>query len=321
MNIPEIENVLHRAPKPSPPTGLKQRLAAAVRLPVAGAPAQRPVMAKVPGGWLRRWWPALAPASVSLACAVVLTMQQMEIRDLKDTLNALPTAPAETETDPAAIAERAHKTVSAIAPTASVEQEIARLKEAASRLAAEVAHLEQLRGENAKLRAQLAAPPAMAFTTEETEAMAQAREKVMRIQCVNNLKQFGLAVRMWALDNGNMTPPDIICMSNELSTPKVLFCPADTARQAVSSFSSYTPANCSYEYLAPSSPADTEPNRVLSRCTLHGDTLVIGLLDGSVQQLNTKKHADSFVQRNGKLYFEPKPIPQPGDSSPSNPNP
>jgi hypothetical protein len=39
----------------------------------------------------------------------------------------------------------------------------------------------------------------------------------------------GLAVRVWAIDN-NIFPPDIVCMSNELNTPKILVCPP-TGRQ------------------------------------------------------------------------------------------
>lgn len=71
-----------------------------------------------------------------------------------------------------------------------------------------------------------------------------------RIQCVNNLKQVGLATRVWAgdhddkyptavsLPNGGalelMTGPNawknFQVMSNELSTPKVLLCPKETDR-------------------------------------------------------------------------------------------
>ena len=39
------------------------------------------------------------------------------------------------------------------------QQEVARLKDRASQLAAEVAQLEQMRAENAKLRTQLSEPP------------------------------------------------------------------------------------------------------------------------------------------------------------------
>ncbi len=68
------------------------------------------------------------------------------------------------------------------------------------------------------------------------------------IYCVNNLKQLGLAYKIWAGDNNDkypmevsvtnggamewMTTPDawkvFQVMSNELSTPKVIYCPEDS---------------------------------------------------------------------------------------------
>lgn len=71
-----------------------------------------------------------------------------------------------------------------------------------------------------------------------------------RVNCVNNLKQVGLAFLIWSGDNGNKYPmgvsvtsggtmelmntPDawkvFQVMSNELSTPKILFCPEDSLR-------------------------------------------------------------------------------------------
>ena len=67
------------------------------------------------------------------------------------------------------------------------------------------------------------------------------------IQCVNNLKQIGLAFRIWEGDNGDKMPmqvpakkggamepaakgdvaPVFRVMANELSTPRILVCPAD----------------------------------------------------------------------------------------------
>src|SRR5690349_8253126 len=71
-----------------------------------------------------------------------------------------------------------------------------------------------------------------------------------RINCTNNLKQIGLAFRTWALDNNDQFPFQVSAtnggtmeltgsgiasvhfqvMSNELSTPKILLCPADIGR-------------------------------------------------------------------------------------------
>jgi len=71
-----------------------------------------------------------------------------------------------------------------------------------------------------------------------------------RIRCTNNLKQLGLAYKIWAGDNNDKLPMEVSVtnggtmelmntpdawktfqvMSNELSTPKTIYCPADSTR-------------------------------------------------------------------------------------------
>ena len=83
-------------------------------------------------------------------------------------------------------------------------------------------------------------------------ALASAKKKAQRINCVNNLKQCGLAFRIWEGDNGDKYPMAVPqekggtlectsgaetyrhfqVMSNELSTTKILFCPSDAEREA-----------------------------------------------------------------------------------------
>ena len=104
-------------------------------------------------------------------------------------------------------------------------------------------------------------------------ALARAKARAQRINCTNNLKQLGIAFRTWGMDNGDgypqMVPPanggpwslaagttvDSVgtasgsstymyevfgVMSNELSTPKVLYCPAEyqSARSTATTYSS-----------------------------------------------------------------------------------
>jgi prepilin-type N-terminal cleavage/methylation domain-containing protein len=80
-------------------------------------------------------------------------------------------------------------------------------------------------------------------------ALAKAKAKAQRIKCVNNLKQIGLGFRIFATDNGtfpwsvgtdqggsqtngwdndNHTYRHFLAVSNELTTPKLLFCPSDS---------------------------------------------------------------------------------------------
>jgi len=81
----------------------------------------------------------------------------------------------------------------------------------------------------------------------------------MRVRCIHNLKQIGLAFRMWANDNGDKFPmqvsvtntngagtlelivkgkvfPHFQVMSNELCYPSVLTCPDDAKRIAATNF-------------------------------------------------------------------------------------
>jgi prepilin-type N-terminal cleavage/methylation domain-containing protein len=95
-------------------------------------------------------------------------------------------------------------------------------------------------------------------------ALAKAKAKAIQINCVNNLKQVGLAFRLWSGDNGDQYPQAYAAntqyplvnygvawngtggtcidqftvfetMSNELSTPKIIVCPGDS-RTAATNF-------------------------------------------------------------------------------------
>ncbi len=94
-------------------------------------------------------------------------------------------------------------------------------------------------------------------------ALAAAKKKAQRISCVNNLKQVGLAFRIWEGDNNDRYPMAVgytaggaseyvghgllqptrnnpgmafMVMSNELSTPKIVYCPSDNIHTAGSGY-------------------------------------------------------------------------------------
>ena len=95
--------------------------------------------------------------------------------------------------------------------------------------------------------------------------LAGAHDRSRRIQCVNNLKQCGLAFRIWEGDNNDRYPMDVPVtnggtkecttgaetyrhfkvMSNELSTPKILVCPNDD-RAAAADFVHLNNSHVSY---------------------------------------------------------------------------
>jgi prepilin-type N-terminal cleavage/methylation domain-containing protein len=122
-------------------------------------------------------------------------------------------------------------------------------------------------------------------------ALAAAKRKAQKINCVNNLKQVGLAFRIWEGDNNdqypmavpssqggakefvksavNQTPtpynvPGVfLVMSNELATPKVAWCPSDSQRPVSTSFQGgFTVSNLSYFVCGDS--ADQYPQMILA---------------------------------------------------------
>ena len=293
-----LEEVLRAAPQFEAPPGLKQRLIDDIRLPAGVGHVGSSRVRRGAAGWIRRRWPAFAPAGVSMACAVGFTVQQLEINELQQDLESLSHALSASS----AVLPAAGTPPPAVEP-AGTQDEFERLQQKVRQLSAEIAELEGLGTQNAQLRARLVTARApTGLTAEEAEALQNARQKAMFIQCINNLKQLGLAARVWAVDHSDACPPNVLSMSNEVATPKILVCPADTSRTAASDWSSFTSANSSYDYLGTDSPGYQESFRVLFRCPIHGS---IGLLDGSVQGGVGRDHPEQLVQRDGKLYFEP----------------
>jgi prepilin-type N-terminal cleavage/methylation domain-containing protein len=129
-------------------------------------------------------------------------------------------------------------------------------------------------------------------------ALAKAKAKAQRIKCVNNLKQIGLGFRIFSTDNGGSFPWSIgsdqggsgnsgtntwdndnhtyrhfLAISNELSTPKLLFCPSDSggtpAKIEAASFNQvlYTnnyQYNKSVSYFVGTDAQEEQPQTILS---------------------------------------------------------
>src|SRR5208337_2944421 len=161
------------------------------KLPIHAARAQaRPA----PGGWLRRWWLALTTGALSVAGAAVLTVQHTEILQLKQSIRALAAGSAGAQS--AAPTPALKEGQSSEVTTETADQEIARLNGVVSQLETDVTRLDQTRAANERMRSQLARSAAPTLTAEEKESRAKARAE--NIQCVNNLKQLGLAAKIWA---------------------------------------------------------------------------------------------------------------------------
>jgi len=115
-------------------------------------------------------------------------------------------------------------------------------------------------------------------------AVAKSKTKAQSIVCVNNLKQLGLASRIYAVDHQDVFPPDILSMQDEMGTPRLLFCPADpnVPDPLPTSWDDLDAYTVSYEYLRPgANEAELSPDEILFRCRYHGNTC---RADGSVRQ-------------------------------------
>ena len=304
----QIEDRLRNAPRLSAPAGLKDKLSDQIQLPTKASAASNIGSSLRPTSWWQRWWPALVPGAASLAFAVVIAVQQNEIaslqqsiRDLNATISAATnTAPAVVDPTPAS-SPVTHKETEA--------EEMARLGQRVAELTSEIGQLESVQKDNESLRTQLAAPAGL--NQQELDALAAAKERSQSIRCVNNLKQIALAVRLFAMGNNKVNPPDFLSMSNELNTPKILFCPGNTNHPLVKTWAEFAETSSSYEYLAAGATnADWEPQRISTRCPIHNN---IGLCDGSIQGVS-KKHPEFIVERDGKLYLDM-------NVKPANPNP
>lgn len=295
MNAPEIESLLRAAPRPVPPPDLHQRLVDQVRLhPVPGT--MNPPLAE--DGWLRRWWPTLLVGGGVLACAATLLIQQGEIRELQARLAAQSPNPGGALVVPdIAVAPGASGSVLAAADGRS---EILRLRTELATLQVGSSTAGTLTAENRQLENQLASQSGL--SAEDLAALEEARARAKSIECVNGMKNLGLALRIWATDHQDLFPMDLLVMTGELRTPKNLVCPSDTRHPPPTDWASFTPGQVSYEFLTPGG-TESEPQCVAARCPIHRHLL---LSDGSVQMSrgDGSNLISRLTTRNGKLYLE-----------------
>ena len=127
------------------------------------------------------------------------------------------------------------------------------------------------------------------------------------ITCVRNLKQVGIAFKLWSLDHGGNFPFNVstnaggtleFCspgpdgydqnvvfhfqvLSNELGNPRLLICPQDNNAKPAASFSKLNAGNISYRLRTGTKITDAIPQQELASCPIHGNILHC---DGSVTE-------------------------------------
>jgi uncharacterized protein YdcH (DUF465 family) len=295
MNEEQIEKLLREAPAVRPPAGLAEKLKRSVRLTRVDAGG----VAIEPRTWLRRWMPAFSLAVFFIACVVAVGMQSGTISSLKTDNEKLEAGIQNLEQLRADNAE--YKQLAAQADQLDQlrkdNADLLRLRDEVTQLKANAQEMDNLRAENQSLRSQIQAVPTGGSSSPDFFSDAQA--KAQQIQCQNNLKQIGLAARIWAGDNNDAYPTNFISMKNELNNWKILQCPGDSSRN-VTSWSDVESGNVSYTLLSP--VEETYPYSVLAYCPIHHNYC---LADGSVQHLSPEAAQKYIKDVDGRLTYVP----------------
>jgi hypothetical protein len=142
--------------------------------------------------------------------------------------------------------------------------------------------------------------------TQLAPLMPMSQREAQVISSESNLKQIGVAFRLWAGDNNDQFPfnvsqaqggtrelsdrdsdgfeknpvPIFMVMSNELGTPRILFCPSDKTKQPASNFASLTISNISYQLRTGTNVNDNHPEEILAVDPING---IVLRCDGSVE--------------------------------------
>ncbi len=314
MNDERIEQLLRKAPRSPAPAGLLETLRKDITLP--RRMEVRPMNPTGATPFIWRWFPTVSFAAIFLACIVAIAVQTNQITGLKQENATLQTSAHSLEqlrrdnTEYRRL-KAAHEELERFRRDSA---ELQQLRSEVMQLRAQTQEIDKLRAENQRLalagqqKNEVSANDD--FFARNDNALENARARAESTACINNLKQIGLAARIWATDNNDVYPSGWLAMTNELSTPKILVCPSDKARTAANEWRQFSSANVSYEFLNPNG-TETEPQVVLARCPIHNHAC---LSDGSVQQLG-KGRSIARNANDGKYYIVGQPRSNPdGDT-------
>ncbi|HEY9174907.1 MAG TPA: type II secretion system protein, partial [Verrucomicrobiae bacterium] len=124
-------------------------------------------------------------------------------------------------------------------------------------------------------------------------ALSKAKQKAQRINSANNLKQVGLAFRIWSADNEDRFPMSFEEMLPELGTDKVTYDPETGQR---------------YTYLgAGLKVSEVTPDSVIAYSPIVNGHCNVLLADGSVQQITAARFAE-YSQRGLVRHLKPEEL-------------
>ena len=168
--------------------------------------------------------------------------------------------------------------------------------------------------------------------------LAANRKRSSRVYCISNLKEVGLAYKIWSGDHNDRFPNAVSVtnggsmesalagevvstfqvMSNELSTPKILVCITDTGHHyATNFFGNFTTSNISY--FIGVDATDAQPRGLLSgdaNLVVNGQPVPPGLLNLTTNLAswtkNRHKATGNVVFSDGSVSMS---VPQMGQYS------
>ena len=108
--------------------------------------------------------------------------------------------------------------------------------------------------------------------------LKRAKQRALEISCSSNLKQVGLAARLYANDHGDLLPKDFESIPKELLDRRVICCSKDGATL--------------YQIISPG-VSEIDPSVIYAQCPIHKNML---LADGTVQSPRVGKP----VKENGQ---------------------
>lgn len=281
MNDQKIEELLRRTPRLVPPDGLLEELKR--EIPTMRAQVILPRRRET-ASFFRRWFPAISFAAFFLICAAVLGVQTNALLQLKKENEALRAATQNLEQ----LRREAEEYRKVSLAGQQLEQlrkdnlELQKLRAEAVQLRVQLQEMESLRAEKQRLLAENAARQAHGGAASDEDFFKAAKENTESIQCIRNLKNIGVAARMWANDNRNILPRDFASMSTELPSPKVLACPGSGE---------------AYVILSPG-VSGTEYQVVFAQCPTHGHVV---LVEGSAHMLSSDGR--KVILKNGKYII------------------
>ena len=118
--------------------------------------------------------------------------------------------------------------------------------------------------------------------TKLLRAILAASDKAKSINCINNLKQVGLAARIWSGDHNGVYPADFSLMKKELGSEKITHCSGNESAK--------------YVILSPDI-STSDPTAVYAKCPIHNHVVFV---DGSVHDIGNRQ----LIQKNGQWFIE-----------------